>query len=98
MASSKTPGVLLRAVVVVISNKLGAKGMDIAKAMGIEALHIPHTQIREIGDSKISEALRARDVQLICLAGYMRVLSSKFVEEWRGKIINIHPSLLPSFR
>ncbi|PIO55777.1 phosphoribosylglycinamide formyltransferase domain protein, partial [Teladorsagia circumcincta] len=59
-------------VAVVISNKLGAKGMDIARAMGIEVLHIPHTQIREIGDSKISEALHARGVQLICLAGYMR--------------------------
>uniref|UniRef100_A0A7I4YK16 Trifunctional purine biosynthetic protein adenosine-3 n=1 Tax=Haemonchus contortus TaxID=6289 RepID=A0A7I4YK16_HAECO len=83
---------------IVISNKSEARGMSIAKAMGIETLHIPHTQIREVGDSKISEALRAREIQLICLAGYMRVLSPKFVEEWRGRIINIHPSILPSFK
>ncbi|ETN86904.1 putative phosphoribosylglycinamide formyltransferase [Necator americanus] len=66
--------------------------------MGVESLCIPHTQIREEGEAKITEALRDRGVQLIFLAGYMRVLSSSFVRDWRNRIINIHPSLLPSFK
>ncbi|VDL83492.1 unnamed protein product [Nippostrongylus brasiliensis] len=85
-------------VVVVISNKADAKGLEVARAMGIEAVHIPSTRNREEGDSRISKALHLRDVQLICLAGYMRVLSASFVQEWQGRLINIHPSLLPSFK
>lgn len=85
-------------VVVVISNKAGVKGLEVAKEMGIETLHIPHTQNREEGDCRISKALHERAVELICLAGYMRILSPSFVDEWKKRIINIHPSLLPSFR
>ncbi|VDM54727.1 unnamed protein product [Angiostrongylus costaricensis] len=81
-----------------ISNKEGVKGLEIANAMGVETIVIPHTQVREEGDSKITEALRARNVQLICLAGYMRVLSADFIQTWRNRIINVHPSILPSFR
>ncbi|KAK6749004.1 hypothetical protein RB195_001548 [Necator americanus] len=95
--SSQTPASYCE-VVVVISNKPAAKGLKVAGEMGVESLCIPHTQIREEGEAKITEALRDRGVQLICLAGYMRVLSNSFVRDWRNRIINIHPSLLPSFK
>ncbi|KJH50084.1 phosphoribosylglycinamide formyltransferase [Dictyocaulus viviparus] len=85
-------------VVVVISNKAGAKGLEIARAMGVEAVVIAHTPIREEGDSRITEVLRSRNVELICLAGYMRVLSPSFIQEWPNSIINVHPSILPSFK
>ncbi|EYC36977.1 hypothetical protein Y032_0838g2606 [Ancylostoma ceylanicum] len=85
-------------VAVVISNKPDVKGLEVARQMGVEALCVPHTQIREEGEAKVTEALRSRGIHLICLAGYMRVLSASFVREWHNRIINIHPSLLPSFR
>jgi phosphoribosylglycinamide formyltransferase-1 len=67
---------------------------------GIEALTIDHTTFpdRESFDAALDEALKARSIDLICLAGFMRVLTSAFVERWAGRMINIHPSLLPLFR
>ncbi|KAJ1360550.1 hypothetical protein KIN20_019551 [Parelaphostrongylus tenuis] len=95
--SSQKPGSHCE-VVVVISNKAGVKGLEVANKMGIETIVIPHTKIREEGDSKITEALRERNVRLICLAGYMRLLSPDFIQTWRNRIINVHPSILPSFK
>ncbi|CAJ0602037.1 unnamed protein product [Cylicocyclus nassatus] len=95
--SSQLPGSYCE-VVLVISNKFGVKGLEVARELGVETMCIPHTEIREDGDSKISKAFKAKNVQLICLAGYMRLLSAEFVREWQNRIINIHPSLLPSFR
>ncbi|CAI4225434.1 unnamed protein product [Auanema sp. JU1783] len=85
-------------VVLVISNKADAKGLTKAQQKGIRTIVIPHTKIREEGDLKLSEALQMASVELICLAGYMRLLSADFVQKWRNRIINIHPSLLPSFK
>ncbi|CAJ0584093.1 unnamed protein product, partial [Mesorhabditis spiculigera] len=66
--------------------------------MQVSTAVVPHTTIREEGDMKMSEVLKLHGVELICLAGYMRILSGQFVKEWENKMINIHPSLLPAFR
>lgn len=86
-------------VVIVVSDQPGAAGLSRARARGIETLVIErHGRQRAEHDHEIVTALGARQVDLVCLAGYMRVLSSEFIEAFRGRILNIHPSLLPSFR
>lgn len=85
-------------VVVVISDQANAAGLAKAKERGIETLVIERRgRQRAEHDREIEAALGQRQVDLICLAGYMRVLSSEFIEVFRGRILNIHPSLLPSF-
>jgi phosphoribosylglycinamide formyltransferase-1 len=85
-------------IVVVISDKAGAAGLALAKERGIEVLAIERRgRNREEHEREIIAALRERDVDLVCLAGYMRLLSPCFVEAFRGRILNIHPSLLPLF-
>lgn len=86
-------------VVVVISDKTGAEGLEKAKARGIETVVITrkgHT--REEHDALIIAELKKRNVELVCLAGYMRLLSKEFVRAFPNRILNIHPSLLPSFK
>jgi phosphoribosylglycinamide formyltransferase-1 len=83
---------------VVISDQANAAGVVTARERGIETLVIERRgRTREEHDHEIVEALRARNIDLICLAGYMRILSLVFIDEYRGRILNIHPSLLPSF-
>ena len=85
-------------VVVVISDKTAAEGLEKAKALGIETVAIPRkARKREEHDAEIISELKKRDVGLVCLAGYMRLLSKDFITAFPNKIINIHPSLLPSF-
>src|SRR5207237_10387161 len=85
-------------VAVVVSDQANAAGLAKAKERGIEMLVIDrHGRTREEHDHEIVEALRACNIDLICLAGYMRILSSGFIDAYRGRILNIHPSLLPSF-
>jgi phosphoribosylglycinamide formyltransferase-1 len=85
-------------VVVVVSDQPTAAGLSHAAARGIETLIVERRGRPRIEhDREIVAALRARNVDLICLAGYMRVLSSEFIDAFRGRILNIHPSLLPSF-
>jgi phosphoribosylglycinamide formyltransferase-1 len=85
-------------IAIVISDKAGAPGLASAKERGIETLAIERRgRIREEHEQEIIAALRAQQVDLICLAGYMRLLSPCFVEAFRGRILNIHPSLLPAF-
>ena len=85
-------------IVVVISDKAGAAGLALAKERGIETLAIERRgRNREEHEKEVIAALRERRVDLICLAGYMRLLSLCFVEAFRGRILNIHPSLLPAF-
>ena len=85
-------------VVVVISDKPEAAGIEIARAKGVETVVIERLgRTREDHDAEIVRELRKRGVELVCLAGYMRLLSSDFVRVFPNKIINIHPSLLPSF-
>jgi len=85
-------------VAVVVSDQPSAAGLKRAKECGIETLIIErHGRAREAHDKEIVAALRERQVDFICLAGYMRILSRDFIAAYRGRILNIHPSLLPSF-
>ena len=85
-------------IVVVISDKADAAGLALARERGIEAIAIERRgRKREEHEGEVIGALRERRVDLICLAGYMRLLSPCFIEAFRGRILNIHPSLLPSF-
>jgi len=85
-------------IAVVISNKASAKGLETAKTRRLNAIHIESKGLdREAYDRLLAAELKANQVDLICLAGYMRLLSPWFAKEFEGKIINIHPSLLPAF-
>jgi phosphoribosylglycinamide formyltransferase-1 len=85
-------------IAVVISDKGRARGLELAAQRGIETRTIERRgRTREEHENEIIAALRECDVDLVCLAGYMRLLSPCFVEAFRGRILNIHPSLLPSF-
>ena len=85
-------------VVVVISDKTSAQGLEKAKARGIETAVITRKgRSREEHDAEIIKELKRRGVELVCLAGYMRLLSRDFVRAFPDRIINIHPSLLPAF-
>jgi phosphoribosylglycinamide formyltransferase-1 len=85
-------------IAIVISNRLGAPGIEIARQRGLPTLVIPSKgKPREEHDRAIVSALQEKKVDLICLAGYMRLLSPWFVQQFPLKIVNIHPSLLPAF-
>ena len=85
-------------IAVVISNKPDAPGVATARARGLNALVIPSKgRSREDHDREVVAALQQHNVDLVCLAGYMRLLSPWFVQQFPHRILNIHPSLLPSF-
>jgi phosphoribosylglycinamide formyltransferase-1 len=85
-------------IAVVISNKADAAGLETARRLGLTALAIPSKgKDREQHDREVVGALKENKVDLICLAGYMRLLSPWFVQQFPHRILNIHPSLLPSF-
>ncbi len=85
-------------IAVVISNKADAPGIAAAKQRGLEVLVIPSKgKAREEHDREVVAALKQHQVDLVCLAGYMRLLSPWFVQQFPRKILNIHPSLLPAF-
>jgi phosphoribosylglycinamide formyltransferase-1 len=95
LASGKIPNAR---IAVVISNRADAPALDIARQRGLNAVLIPSKgTAREEHDRQVVSALREHQVDLICLAGYMRLLSPWFVQQFPSKILNIHPSLLPSF-
>jgi phosphoribosylglycinamide formyltransferase-1 len=82
----------------VISNIATAPGIERARERGIETIHLDHKgKTREEHDRIMAAELRRRHIDLICLAGYMRLLSPWFIREFENRILNIHPSLLPSF-
>ena len=86
-------------IVLVISNVEGAAGLDKARAAGIATQVIPHNgKTREAFDSEMDVALRGAQPDIVVLAGFMRILSDGFVRGWEGKLINIHPSLLPAYK
>ena len=83
---------------IVVSNRETAQGIEKARARGIEARVIPSKGLeREAYDRLVVAALQEKGVDLVCLAGYMRLLSPYFVEQFPQRILNIHPSLLPAF-
>ena len=85
-------------IAVVISNSADAPGLETARQRGLTALAIPSKgKPREEHDREVVAALRDNKVDLVCLAGYMRLLSPWFVRQFPAKILNIHPSLLPAF-
>ena len=85
-------------IAIVISDKPGARGLELARERGIETVVIERRgRNREEHEREIVAALRECHVDFVCLAGYMRLLSPCFVEAFRGRILNIHPSLLPAF-
>ncbi|KAM4047686.1 trifunctional purine biosynthetic protein adenosine-3 isoform 1-T2 [Anomaloglossus baeobatrachus] len=87
-------------IALVISNKADAGGLQKAAAAGIATKVIDHRQFssREEFDNAVGKVLEEFSIELVCLAGFMRILSGPFVRRWNGKILNIHPSLLPSFK
>jgi phosphoribosylglycinamide formyltransferase 1 len=87
-------------IALVLSNRPDAEGLERAKDAGIATLVIDHKAFpdRESFDRALDAALNEHDIAFICLAGFMRVLTDGFVERWSGKMINIHPSLLPLYR
>jgi phosphoribosylglycinamide formyltransferase-1 len=87
-------------IVLVISNKPDAQGLERAQEAGLPAVVIDHKQYSDRAgfDAELDKTLRAHGVELVCLAGFMRLLTTEFTESWRGRMINIHPSLLPSFK
>jgi phosphoribosylglycinamide formyltransferase-1 len=92
-------GRLRAEIAVVISNKVDASGLERARAAGIEALTIGHRDYptREAFEEVLVHELRARQVTLVCLAGFMRLLGRTFLDAFPNAILNIHPSLLPAF-
>lgn len=85
-------------VAVVISNREAAPGIERAQRRGIEARVIPSKGLeREAYDRQVAAVLNEKQVELVCLAGYMRLLSPYFVAAFPNRILNIHPSLLPAF-
>lgn len=87
--------------VFVLSNDPGAGGLARAREMGLPALTVDHRRFdgdRAAFEAALTEAIAPYDADLICLAGFMRVLTPGFVEAWRGRMLNIHPSLLPKYR
>ena len=87
-------------IVLVLSNNPDAAGLGLARVAGIRAEAVDHRPFRKdraAHEAKLDAQLRAAGVQLVALAGYMRVLTPGFVHAWAGRMINIHPSLLPHF-
>ena len=87
-------------IALVLSNKPGAPGLDFAHAAGIavEVVESKRYVDRDAFEAALQATLEAHRIEFICLAGFMRVLGAKFVERWRGRMLNIHPSLLPDLR
>lgn len=88
-------------IVLVISNIAGAGGLAKAREAGIETATIeskPFGKEREAFERKLHDALAGHNVDLVCLAGFLRLLTPWFVKQWEGRMLNIHPALLPSYR
>jgi formyltetrahydrofolate-dependent phosphoribosylglycinamide formyltransferase len=87
-------------IVLIIANRADAAGLETARAQGIQAHAIPskpYGKDREAHERAINTALREQKIDIICLAGYMRLLTPFFVNAWSGRMLNIHPSLLPAY-
>ena len=84
----------------VISNRDDAEGLERARKADIKSLVIKHTAFnnRDAFDKNICDALIDSDIDLVCLAGFMRILGTPFVDFWKDRLVNIHPSLLPKFK
>ena len=99
LLDARAAGALAADIVLVASNKPGVGALDRAAARGVATVVIPHKDFptREAFDGALVAALRARDVELVVLAGFMRVLTPVFLDAFPGRVLNVHPALLPSF-
>ncbi|HXM43920.1 MAG TPA: phosphoribosylglycinamide formyltransferase [Bryobacteraceae bacterium] len=98
IADNVAAGILRAEIAIVISNRPEAPGLAAARRRSLPAICIPSKGLdRTIYDAMLSEELKKHAVDLVCLAGYMRLLSAGFIREFPGRVLNIHPSLLPSF-
>ena len=88
----------LAAVRLVLADRAEAAALECAAAAGVTAVHIPFERDREGFERRADAQLREHAIDLVCLAGFMRVLSPAFVATWEGRLLNVHPSLLPAFR
>ena len=98
IADSIAAGRLKAEIAIVISNRADAPGLESARRRGLNARLIPSKgRVREEHDAEVVAALKEAEVDLVCLAGYMRLLSAGFIRAFPNRIVNIHPSLLPAF-
>jgi phosphoribosylglycinamide formyltransferase-1 len=98
IAENVAKGVLGAEIAVVISNRAEARGLETARSRGLNAVCLPSKGLdREVYDRMLAAELHKHDVDLVCLAGFMRLLSAGFIREFPSRILNIHPSLLPAF-
>ena len=98
IANNVLAGKLDAEIAMVFSNKAAAPGLALAKELGFPTATLSSAGVERVQfDAKVAEILQGSGIDLVCLAGYMRLLSGKFVSEFSGRILNIHPSLLPAF-
>ena len=98
IADSVAAGRIEAEIAVVISNRPDARGLEIARERGLPAVAIPSKGVpREEYDQRVVRELQSRNVDLVCLAGFMRLLSAEFCRAFPLRVLNIHPSLLPAF-
>jgi phosphoribosylglycinamide formyltransferase-1 len=98
IAGNVASGALPAEIAVVISNRTDARGLETALSRGLNAVCLPSKGLdREVYDRRLAAELHKHDVDLVCLAGFMRLLSAGFIREFPERILNIHPSLLPAF-
>jgi len=98
IADNVAAGKIDAAIAVVISNRPEARGLELARQRGLHAVSIPSKGLdREVYDRMVVDELRRNSVDLVCLAGFMRLLSAYFVQQFPLRILNIHPALLPAF-
>ena len=98
LAAAAEPGFPAR-IQLVLSNQPGARGLDLARAAGVAAEVIDHRAFsgREAFERALDDRLRDAGIELVCLAGFMRILGPVLVAAWQGRMLNVHPSLLPAF-
>jgi len=98
IADNVASGALDAEIAAVLSNRGAAPGLEAARRRGLPAVCIPSKGLdREVYDRMVVEELRRRGVEIVCLAGFMRLLSAGFIRAFPNRILNIHPSLLPAF-
>jgi phosphoribosylglycinamide formyltransferase 1 len=100
VAAARSPGFPAE-IALVLSNRPDAAGLDTARAAGIATAtvdHVPFGKDRAAFDRALQRELDAHRIEIVCLAGFLRLLGSEFVERWHGRMLNIHPALLPAFK